>query len=166
MIKKSSYTHNFITGNYVHNGVVEIRTRNLRVTWTPELTQDLTAFHNIDAEAELTALLSEQVATEVNRQILNDIMYPFINGEPIHHNTLLPMAEQVMARTIGQDLVSVRPLNLVPMGRLYYIDNHNQNLVSWRVEDGVYKSIIGVSMVIKRLEFIPKKIWVGIDIFN
>jgi hypothetical protein len=39
----------------------------------PELAQDVSAFHNIDAEAELTAMLSEQVAAEIDREILRDI---------------------------------------------------------------------------------------------
>jgi hypothetical protein len=38
----------------------------------PELAQDVSAFHNIDAEAELTAMLSEQAA-EIDREILRDI---------------------------------------------------------------------------------------------
>jgi hypothetical protein len=37
------------------------------------LAQDVSAFHNIDAEAELTALLSEQIAAEVDREILRDL---------------------------------------------------------------------------------------------
>ena len=42
--------------------VVSVEERKLRATWSPELAQDVSAFHNIDAEAELTAMLSEQVA--------------------------------------------------------------------------------------------------------
>jgi hypothetical protein len=45
----------------------------LRASWSPELAQDVSAFHNIDAEAELTALLSEQIAAEIDREILRDI---------------------------------------------------------------------------------------------
>ena len=44
-----------------------------RASWSPELAQDVSAFHNIDAEAELTALLSEQVAAEIDREILRDL---------------------------------------------------------------------------------------------
>ncbi len=53
-------------------------TRKLRAHWTPELAQDLEAYHSIDAEAELTALLSEHVAAEIDREILTDL----INGAP------------------------------------------------------------------------------------
>ena len=52
---------------------VAVTERKLRATWSPELAQDVSAFHNIDAEAELTALLSEQVAAEIDREILKDL---------------------------------------------------------------------------------------------
>jgi hypothetical protein len=53
--------------------VVSVEERKLRATWSPELAQDVSAFHNIDAEAELTAMLSEQVAAEIDREILRDV---------------------------------------------------------------------------------------------
>ena len=52
---------------------VSVTERKLRASWSPELAQDVSAFHNIDAEAELTALLSEQVAAEIDREILRDL---------------------------------------------------------------------------------------------
>jgi len=52
---------------------VSVTERKLRAQWSPELAQDVSAFHNIDAEAELTALLSEQVAAEIDREILRDL---------------------------------------------------------------------------------------------
>jgi hypothetical protein len=52
---------------------VSVTERKLRAAWSPELAQDVSAFHNIDAEAELTALLSEQIAAEVDREILRDL---------------------------------------------------------------------------------------------
>lgn len=52
---------------------VSVEERKLRATWSPELAQDVSAFHNIDAEAELTAILSEQIAAEVDREILRDL---------------------------------------------------------------------------------------------
>lgn len=57
---------------------VNTETRKLRAHWTPELAQDLEAYHSIDAEAELTALLSEHVAAEIDREIMIDL----INGAP------------------------------------------------------------------------------------
>lgn len=52
---------------------VAVEERKLRATWSPELAQDVSAFHSIDAEAELTAILSEQIAAEVDREILRDL---------------------------------------------------------------------------------------------
>ena len=52
---------------------VSVSERKLRASWSPELAQDVSAFHNIDAEAELTALLSEEVAAEIDREILRDL---------------------------------------------------------------------------------------------
>ena len=55
------------------NVTVSTEERKLRATWSPELAQDVAAFHNIDAEAELTAILSEQIAAEIDREILRDL---------------------------------------------------------------------------------------------
>lgn len=52
---------------------VSTEERKLRATWSPELAQDVSAFHNIDAEAELTSILSEQIAAEIDREILRDL---------------------------------------------------------------------------------------------
>jgi len=52
---------------------VSVETRKMRAQWTPELAQDVSAFHNIDAESELTALLSETMAAEIDREILRDL---------------------------------------------------------------------------------------------
>jgi hypothetical protein len=49
-------------------------TRKLRARWSPELAQDLNAYHSMDAEVELTSILSEQIALEIDREILQDIV--------------------------------------------------------------------------------------------
>lgn len=54
---------------------VSVEERKLRATWSPEMAQDVAAFHNIDAEAELTAILSEQIAAEIDREILRDLRH-------------------------------------------------------------------------------------------
>ena len=46
------------------------KTRKLKVVWTPEFAQDLNAYHSIDAEAELTSMLSEYIAMEIDLEIL------------------------------------------------------------------------------------------------
>jgi hypothetical protein len=53
---------------------VTAQTRKLKATWTPELAQDLNAYHNLDAEVELTGLLSEQIALEIDSEILGDLL--------------------------------------------------------------------------------------------
>jgi len=49
-------------------------TKKLKAKWTPELGQDLNAYHNLDAEVELTGILSEQIALEIDQEILNDLV--------------------------------------------------------------------------------------------
>ena len=49
-------------------------TKKLKAKWTPELGQDLNAYHNLDAEVELTSILSEQIALEIDREILGDLV--------------------------------------------------------------------------------------------
>lgn len=46
------------------------KTRKLKVKWTPEFAQDLNAYHSIDAEAELTSMLSEYISMEIDMEIL------------------------------------------------------------------------------------------------
>lgn len=50
---------------------ITAKTRKLKAVWTPELAQDLNAFHAIDAEAELTSILSEYVSMEIDLEILD-----------------------------------------------------------------------------------------------
>ncbi len=47
------------------------KTRKLKAVWTPELAQDLNAYHSVDAEAELTAMLSEYISMEIDLEILD-----------------------------------------------------------------------------------------------
>jgi len=53
---------------------VTAQTKKLKAKWSPELGQDLNAYHNLDAEVELTSILSEQVALEIDREILADLV--------------------------------------------------------------------------------------------
>jgi hypothetical protein len=48
--------------------------KKLKAKWSPELAQDLNAYHNLDAEVELTSILSEQVALEIDQEILEDLV--------------------------------------------------------------------------------------------
>jgi len=47
------------------------KTRKLKAIWTPELAQDLNAYHSVDAEAELTSMLSEHISMEIDLEILD-----------------------------------------------------------------------------------------------
>ena len=47
------------------------KTRKLKAVWTPEFAQDLNAYHSIDAEAELTSMLSEYISQEIDLEILD-----------------------------------------------------------------------------------------------
>ena len=53
---------------------VTAQTKKLKAKWTPELGQDLNAYHNLDAEVELTGILSEQIALEIDQEILGDLI--------------------------------------------------------------------------------------------
>jgi len=50
---------------------ITAKTRKLKASWTPEFAQDLNAYHSIDAEAELTSMLSEYVSMEIDLEILD-----------------------------------------------------------------------------------------------
>ena len=58
----------------VDSVAITAMTKKLKAKWTPELGQDLNAYHNLDAEVELTQILSEQIALEIDREILEDLV--------------------------------------------------------------------------------------------
>jgi hypothetical protein len=58
----------------VDSVAVTAMTKKLKAKWTPELGQDLNAYHNLDAEVELTQILSEQIALEIDQEILEDLV--------------------------------------------------------------------------------------------
>jgi hypothetical protein len=58
----------------VDSVAVVAMTKKLKAKWSPELAQDLNAYHNLDAEVELTSILSEQIALELDQEILNDLV--------------------------------------------------------------------------------------------
>ena len=58
----------------VDSVAVTAMTKKLKAKWSPELGQDLNAYHNLDAEVELTQILSEHIALEIDREILNDLI--------------------------------------------------------------------------------------------
>ena len=78
-------TGNATTGNYADINIPEVnldlkslpivaKTRKLKAVWTPELAQDLNAYHSVDAEAELTSMLSEYISMEIDLEIIDMLM--------------------------------------------------------------------------------------------
>ena len=55
----------------LNSDTVTAKTRKLKAQWTPEFAQDLNAYHSIDAEAELTSILSEYISMEIDLEILD-----------------------------------------------------------------------------------------------
>lgn len=114
---------------------VTVGERRIRATWTPELAQDLEAYHNIDAEAELTRMLSEQLTQEIDREIVENIRDNW---------------------TISQDLVAVPSMD-APQGNLFYFD-YNYGPVeepivyddgSWSMSN-TFEGVIGIKSEIKQ----------------
>ena len=55
----------------LRSSAIVAKTRKLKAVWTPELAQDLNAYHSVDAEAELTSMLSEYISLEIDLEILD-----------------------------------------------------------------------------------------------
>ena len=56
------------------SSAIVAKTRKLKAKWTPEFAQDLNAYHSLDAEAELTSILSEHISLEIDLEILDMLM--------------------------------------------------------------------------------------------
>jgi hypothetical protein len=69
------------------------KTRKLKAVWTPELAQDLNAYHSIDAEAELTSMLSDYISLEIDLEIL----------DMLKNNAL---TTEYWSATVGEELVN------------------------------------------------------------
>jgi hypothetical protein len=103
------------------------------------MAQDLEAFNNINVEDELTALLSQELSSEIDAEILRSLLTRTRNGlEPIQQlrrHTLgqetvdfqqqrfpiLPITRRILGRTIGESVVPVQPLD-APRGNLMFLD--------------------------------------------
>ena len=81
---------------------VTAMTKKLKAKWTPELGQDLNAYHNLDAEVELTSILSEQIALEIDREILGDL----VNGATAGTYYWSRAAGRFVNRSSGQEIGS------------------------------------------------------------
>jgi len=56
------------------SSAIVAKTRKLKAVWTPEFAQDLNAYHALDAEAELTSILSEYISLEIDLEILEMLL--------------------------------------------------------------------------------------------
>lgn len=94
-----------------HTGGILVRSvvRTLRAEWSRELVEDIQSFHHLDVSEELTRILSDEIAREVDDEIMG---------------MLFPTVQRIASQTIGNDLVSVQPLS-TPAGNLFYMDFKN-----------------------------------------
>ena len=69
----------FFHGITIQSEGIQNIVRTLRAQWRPELVNDLNYYHGIDAEAELTRLMSEQISEEIDNEMIN-ILTRRING--------------------------------------------------------------------------------------
>ena len=70
----------FFHGVTIQTEGIQRIVRTLRAQWRPELIDDLNAVHTIDAEAELTRLLSEEMAREVDENVIRRITREITGG--------------------------------------------------------------------------------------
>ena len=86
------------------------KTRKLKAVWTPELAQDLNAYHSIDAEAELTSMLSDYISLEIDLEILDMLKANALTTE-------------YWSATIGQEYNSATNVWSTPTANAYYQKN-------------------------------------------
>ena len=72
------------------------KTKKLKAVWTPEFAQDLNAYHSLDAEAELTSIMSEYIALEIDLEIMGMLL------------------ENALLLNTGQLLIT-EPMTVLPM---------------------------------------------------
>ena len=65
------------------SSAIVAKTRKLKAVWTPEFAQDLNAYHALDAEAELTSILSEYISLEIDLEILEMLLQNASAGNEI-----------------------------------------------------------------------------------
>ena len=96
----------------VDSVAVTAQTKKLKAKWTPELGQDLNAYHNLDAEVELTSILSEQIALEIDQEILEDLIKGATAGKQywsrrpgkfLNRDTGAPISTSANEQLLGAD---------------------------------------------------------------
>ena len=71
----------FFHGITIQSEGIQNIVRTLRAQWRPELIDDLNTVHTIDAEVELTRLMSEQIAQEMDNEIINELRIRINGGQ-------------------------------------------------------------------------------------
>jgi hypothetical protein len=86
------------------------KTKKLKAVWTPEFAQDLNAYHSLDAEAELTSIMSEYIALEIDLEILGMLIenalttdyWSAVNNQGFNGLTDTPVNNGTFYNTQGQ----------------------------------------------------------------
>jgi hypothetical protein len=78
---------------------ISAKTRKLKAQWTPEFAQDLNAYHSLDAEAELTGMLSEYISLELDLEILDML----IQNAPTTEYWSAKVGNQINSTSTGFD---------------------------------------------------------------
>ena len=86
------------------------KTKKLKAVWTPEFAQDLNAYHSLDAEAELTSIMSEYIALEIDLEILGMLLenalttdyWSAVNNESFDGSGETPISNGTFYNTQGQ----------------------------------------------------------------
>ena len=79
------------------------KTKKLKAVWTPEFAQDLNAYHSLDAEAELTSIMSEYIALEIDLEIMGMLLENALTTEywSATNNTVASATSAPAALTSG-----------------------------------------------------------------
>ena len=86
------------------------KTKKLKAVWTPEFAQDLNAYHSLDAEAELTSIMSEYIALEIDLEILGMLLenalttdyWSAVNNQAFNGTDPAPINNGTFYNTQGQ----------------------------------------------------------------
>ena len=80
---------------------ITAKTKKLKAVWTPEFAQDLNAYQNIDAEAELTNIMSEYISMEIDLEILDMLIEDAAAGTEywsVNNNTFFDSATNTLVQ--------------------------------------------------------------------
>ena len=113
--------------DYVDNNIA-FTTKKLKATWNPEMVQDLAMFHSIDAEAELTRILAEQISLEVDAQILMDLRRELNARELLN---VIKCVGYEPTLTV-YDPLTFRPTKGFQLMKKHHIEHERQNNPHWQ----------------------------------